>query len=148
MKTSPHSAALLAVLSPMIFCGCSTVNSTTVTKGVIQCGLAENGGAAPGVASKETLGVVQVQAFKESRARNCREQHNLWLAYIPLACVGTYWEKPDWLIWNSYHSAYKSVGQDMAEALCLELEATGLFEKVLRPGEAGATDWVIEGDLE
>ena len=140
----------MVLLSAVAFVGgCSTVNSTTFTQGAIQSGRKKSAAVAQdGEGRKGTLGVVHVRCFTESRGRNHQESHNLWLAYIPIACVGTYWERPDWLLWDPNRSAYKPVGLDMAEALCLELEETGLFNKVMRPDEEGFADWIIEGDVQ
>jgi len=150
MKTQAYLFIAWMVLLPAVafVSGCSTVNSTTFTQGAIQSGRKGAAVAQEGEGRKGTLGVVQVLPFTESRVRNHQERHNLWLAYIPIACVGTYWERPDWLLWDTNRSAYKPVGLDMAETLCLELEETGLFNKVLRPDEQGLTDWIIEGDVQ
>jgi hypothetical protein len=151
MKKKTHLVGLgllLGVAAGLLACGCSTVNSTTLTQGAIQSSRKATGFVPAEGGSKGTLGTIQVRAFTESRARNCQESHNLWLAYIPVACANTYWERPNWMLWNSIRSVYKPVGLDMAEALCTELEETGLFQRVLKPDEQGEADWLVDGDVQ
>ena len=151
MKKKTHQIGLglfFCVAACLFVCGCATVNSATFTQGAIQSSRKATGFVPGEGAGKGTLGTIQVRAFTESRARNSQERHNLWLAYIPIACADTYWVRPNWLMWNPIHSAYKPVGLDMAETLCQELEETGQFQRVLKPDEQGDPDWVIDGDVQ
>jgi len=142
-----RSLWVCANIAVVLSCGCSTVNSEIFTKGAIQAGREIGVSDAP-VKGPRNLGTVKVTRFTESRRRNQREEHNLWMAYIPIACVATYWDRPDWLVWGSDQGAYKPVGLDMAEAISGELADTGLFEKVLGPKDEGAADWVVSGDIQ
>lgn len=145
IRSCLFSLALTAAL-----CGCSTVNSGVYTRGAIQTRLRESQMFAAErhpATGQPRFGTVKVNRFTESRARRAFERHNLWLAYIPLACVGTYWDRPDWMLWQSDQEGYKPVGLDMAEALRTELEESGLFERVLGPEDEGDADWVIDGDV-
>lgn len=142
---------VISAVAISAMCGCSTVNSSVYTKGAIQesrhvaaaSGLTERAGG-----QGACFGTVKVNRFTESRERRAVERHNLWLACIPIACVGTYWERPDWMIWPSDQAGYKPAGMDMAEALQAELADSGLFRNVLGPKDEGSADWEIDGDIE
>ena len=98
--------------------------------------------------SQPRLGTIKVECFTESRARRCYERHNLGLVYIPLFCVATYWDRPDWMLWDRYKEGYKPVGLDMAEAIQQELDESGMFQKVLGPEDEGTADYVLRGDIQ
>lgn len=142
---------LLPLALTAALCGCSTVDSGVYTRGAIQARLHESQRFAavtsPAAARQPRFGTVKVNRFTESRARRAFERHNLWLAYIPLACVGTYWDRSDWMLWQRDQEGYKPVGLDMAEALQAELEESGLFGRVLGPQDEGGAEWVIDGDV-
>jgi len=136
-----------AALAVINFTGCSTVTSETYTRGAIQSSRASVS-YDPLSARDVQYGTIKVKCFTESRERNGKERHNLWMAYLPVLCVTTYWDRPGWMLWGSDQGAYKPVGLDMAEVICDELKASGQFKKVLGPNETGDADFIIEGDVQ
>jgi uncharacterized caspase-like protein len=150
MKQKFSVLIILVALSLVVASGCSTVNSGVFTTGAIQTRQRQLATSAGKVLSdeKRPFGTVRVNCFTESRTARAAERHNLWLACIPIACVGTYWDRSDWLIWQSDQAAYKPAGLDMAQALQLELADSGLFRKVLGPKDVGDVDWEIDGDIQ
>ncbi|MDD4103110.1 MAG: caspase family protein [Kiritimatiellae bacterium] len=151
MKKRTMFLPVVLALVIAVMCGCSTVNSGVYTKGAIQQGrhVAAASDQPDGSGGQGAVfGTVKVNRFTESRDRRAVERHNLWLACIPLACVGTYWERPDWMLWSSDQAGYKPAGIDMAEALQSELAGSGLFRNVLGPNDTGSADWEIDGDIE
>lgn len=147
MKSNSLIFCVVFFVSACCFMGCSTVNSETYTRGAIQSSYVASG-YDPLITGNGRFGILKVDSFTESRERNSKERQNLWLAYLPIACIGTYWDRPGWMLWGSDQGAYKSVGLDMAEVVRNELKASGLFRKVLGPNESGEADYVIEGDVQ
>lgn len=135
----------LALAVGLSLSSCSSLTSTTYTRGIIQSSRPRKVAATDAPAPQGPT--IRVERFTESRTRNCAESHTLWLAWIPGACAATYWDRPDWLLWDESHSAYKPVGQDMAEALKGELDEAGLCGRVLGPADSGDADWVLHGDV-
>ena len=142
--------AIPACLLACMLSGCSTVDSSTYTRGAIQSGMPlrlqrEAFGFEYPVNPR--LGTVKVCGFTETRFDNPPVRHNLGLALLPIVCLATYWDRADWMLWESNEGAYKPVGLDMAEAIACELRSSGTFGRVLGPAEAGAFDFVLEGDV-
>lgn len=147
MKTAYSFCLALGILACAWCTGCSTVTSQTYTQGAIQSGRLYRPSDNP-ASAKAMFGTIKVCRFSESRAKYSRERHNLWLVYFPIACIGTFWDRPDWMLWASDKGAYKPAGLDMAEALRDELTESGLFERVLGPQDEGPAEWMIEADIQ
>ncbi len=147
MKSFVSFSLRLGLLVCALGTGCSTVTSQTYTRGAIQSAKLYRPFYTPPPAHA-TFGTIKVCPFSESRAKFSRERHNLWLVYIPIACIGTFWDRPDWMLWGSDKGAYKPAGLDMAEAVRNELSESGLFKKVLGPEDEGQADWIVEADIQ
>ncbi len=140
----------LSVCLSLGLCGCSTVTSSTYTRGAIQSAFFDlHGSENPYVTPiSPLLGTVQVYPFSESRVYYAADRHNLALSFFPVACICTYWDRNDWMLWSNAEGAYKPVGIDMAEAIRNELYYTGRFQKVLGPYDEGTPDLIVEGDVQ